>query len=213
MRAKQPDKVLKVMRANGWLRDHAPEIDRLYGVPQNAEHHPEIDTGIHIELSLAIVAQLSEDPRARYAALVHDLGKALTPKEEWPRHLSHEELGVRPGLRLGKRLGVPKDWRLLGALVARYHLRVHRALELSPRSLVRIFRDSHFFERSELLEPFLCACEADARGRAGLQDRPYPQADRLRLAFKAASAAETVGNEDIHDARIRLVARALRESR
>jgi tRNA nucleotidyltransferase (CCA-adding enzyme) len=206
MRSERPDKIMRLMRANGWLRDHAPELDRLYGIPQKPEHHPEVDVGLHIELVLEMAASLSSDPRVRYAALVHDLGKALTPAGDWPRHFKHEALGVKPGLKLGRRLGVPKEWRLLAAIVARYHLQMHRIEGQSARHLVRFLRSAGFFKRPDLLEPFCLACEADARGRAGLQNRAYPQPALLKAAFLAA---QTVGEEGtelvIHDRRIKAV--------
>ena len=207
MSADAPHVILRTMRANGWLRDHAPELDRLYGVPQRLEHHPEGDVGTHNELVLEMAARLSRDPRVRYAALVHDLGKGLTPQEHWPRHQGHEDLGVRPGLVLGKRLGVPKEWRRLGALVARYHLRAHKSMSLSPRGLVRFFRDAGFFGRADVFQNFLFACEADARGRAGRQEIPYKEAPFLREAFCAADATVDLrGAQQLHESRIRSVA-------
>lgn len=143
MKSDAPHEVMRELRASGWLREHAPELDRLYGIPQRVEHHPEVDTGIHIELTLEMAARLTEDPRVRFAALVHDLGKGLTPPEEWPRHHGHEELGFEPALELGARLGVPEEWRELGGLVARFHLHAHRALDVPPRTLVRFFRDAN----------------------------------------------------------------------
>lgn len=202
MSANKPHHIMRLMRANGWLREHAPEVNRLYGVPQRADHHPEVDTGVHVELVLEIASELSSDPRVRYAALVHDLGKGLTPQAEWPRHHKHEELGVQPGLELAQRLGVPADWQLLGAAVARFHLHAHRAMDASPRSLMRFFRDAKFFEHPQLVEHFTLACEADARGRAGLQNRPYPQAQRIRTAFEIANRLTGEDPVRLYDARI-----------
>ena len=213
MSADRPDMILRSLHDSGWLAQHAPEIDKLYGIPQRPEHHPEVDVGRHVELALELAASWTADPRVRYAVLVHDLGKALTPKEGWPSHIKHEELGVRPGLALGRRLGVPREWRLLGALTARHHLRVHRSDSLPPRSLVRFFRDSKFFERPGLFEPFLIACEADAKGREGLQNREYPQVKRLRIAFAAAREVDPIGDPcTYHQERIRRVSKALKAS-
>ena len=199
-----PEVELQARRASGWLQRHLPEVDRLYGIPQVAEHHPEIDVGRHIELTLGMAAQLSNDPRVRYAALIHDLGKALTRPEQWPKHHSHEALGVRPGLKVGQRFGVPKDWRRLGALVSVAHLQAHRTMALPARSVVRLFRQAGFFERPALFEPFVLACEADARGREGLQNRPYPQGDRLRAAFAIARTVDTSLEPDrAHQERVR----------
>jgi tRNA nucleotidyltransferase (CCA-adding enzyme) len=210
MRSDRPDEIMKSMRANGWLAAQLPEVDRLYGIPQKPEHHPEIDVGIHIELVLKIAAELSTDPRVRYAALVHDLGKALTPATDWPKHFKHEALGVKPGLRMARRLGLPKDWRFLGALVAKYHLRLHRIEGESPRHIVRFLRDAGFFRHPEFLKPFVLACEADARGRAGFETRPYPQAQKILVAFAAASTVEEIGNaSDFHSVRVTRVAKAL----
>lgn len=213
MSAAKPHVTMRLMRNNGWLRDNAPEVFALYGVPQKAEHHPEVDAGIHTELVLEMAAQLSDDPRVRYAALVHDLGKALTPEEEWPSHHSHEKRGVRPAKTLGKRFGVPEDWEWLGCATARYHLHVHRAFEAPPRTLVRMFRDAGFYDRPEMLELFLLACEADARGREGFQDRPYPQAEFVRRVFAAARAVPAEGAPSrVHELRIRAAERAAKEA-
>lgn len=209
MKSEKPRVIMQAMRANGWLRQHAPEIDRLYGIPQRAEHHPEVDTGIHTELTLEMAGLLSTDPRVRYAALVHDLGKGLTPSELWPRHHGHEELGVAPVSELGRRLGVPEEWQVLARAVTRYHLRAHRALDSSSRSLVRLFRDAQLFERPELIGPFTLACEADARGRSGLQERLYPQGALLRKAFAVACRARVDNPVKLHEARINAVREAL----
>ena len=211
LKSDRPDLVMHQLYENGWLAEHTPELHRLYGIPQRADHHPEVDTGRHMELALQWIAANTDDPMVRYAVLVHDIGKGLTPRDQWPAHIKHEELGVIPGIALGRRLGVPKEWRLLGALTSRYHLRVHICIRLPARSLVRFFRDAKFFERPQLLEPFLLACEADARGREGLQDREYPQVDRLKKAFAAALEVAPIENPcTYHETRIRHVAKALR---
>lgn len=209
MSSEHPGEQLRERYASGWLQREAPELHQLYGVPQNASHHPEVDTGVHIELALEVAATLSPDPRVRYATLVHDLGKGLTPSQEWPKHLDHERKGVRPGLRLGRRMGVPREWRRLGALVARHHLRAHRALEASPKRLVRLLLDAGFVANPELLEPFVLACEADARGRAGLQSRPYPQAQRLRKVLTWVLEVSVDNPVRLHQARVEHVALAL----
>lgn len=210
MKAIKPHHILRLLRANGWLRQHAPEIERLYGIPQRPEHHPEIDVGVHTELVLEIASELTCDPKVRFAALVHDLGKALTPPQQWPRHHNHEELGVEPVRTLCARLGVPAHWQQLAETTARFHLRCHQALEAEARTLVRFFRDAGFFENPELVEPFTLACEADARGRAGFQSSHYPQGQRVRKAFVVAHKAKAVhAKQDLHEARIQAVAAEL----
>jgi tRNA nucleotidyltransferase (CCA-adding enzyme) len=140
---------------------------------------------------LAQAARLSEDPRVRFAALMHDLGKGLTPAAQWPQHIGHEEAGAELIRDLSRRLRVPNDYRDLAVLAARFHLRCHRAAELRAATLLDTLEALDAFRRPERLEQFLLACEADARGRTGYEDRPYPQAGILRQAFAAAAAVDT----------------------
>lgn len=168
-----------------------PEVDSLYGVPQPEKHHPEIDTGIHTMMVLQQAAKLSADPVTRFAALTHDLGKATTPENEWPKHIAHEERGVPIINKLCDRLRIPNDYRDLAIHAARYHLHCHRALELRPDTILKLFKNIDAFRRPDRFEQFLLACEADARGRKGFEDKPYPQADLLRRAFSAANQVDT----------------------
>ena len=178
----------EVLRSCGALARLFPEIEALFGVPQPPEHHPEIDTGVHTLLVLEQAATLSADPAVRFAALTHDLGKALTPPERWPRHWGHEKLGLPALETLCDRLKVPNAYRKLAEKVMRYHGHCHRALELRPGTAVDLLQRLDALRNGEVLELFLLACEADAKGRPGFEERPYPQADWLRAAREAAIA-------------------------
>ncbi|HYQ91777.1 MAG TPA: multifunctional CCA addition/repair protein [Candidatus Competibacteraceae bacterium] len=182
-----PERFIETLRECDALVRIFPEIDRLFGVPQPARHHPEIDTGQHVLLSLQQAARLSAEPPVRFAVLVHDLGKGTTPPADWPRHLGHEARGERLVQSLCQRLRVPNDYRDLGIVTARYHTYCHRALELRPRTLLKALQALDTFRKPQRFEQFLLACEADARGRRGLEDRPYPQAARFRTAYQAAT--------------------------
>ena len=158
----------------------------MFGVPQTAIHHPEIDTGEHVLLALRVAAQLTPDPLVRFAVLVHDLGKGTTPADLLPRHHGHEERGVALVSELAKRLHVPNRFADLGRLTSRYHLLCHRAPELRGSTLERLLSALDAGRRPERLEQFLLACEADARGRLGREEQHYPGADYLRRAHAAA---------------------------
>ncbi|OGI47682.1 MAG: multifunctional CCA tRNA nucleotidyl transferase/2'3'-cyclic phosphodiesterase/2'nucleotidase/phosphatase [Candidatus Muproteobacteria bacterium RIFCSPHIGHO2_01_FULL_65_16] len=187
----RPARFFEVLRDCGALARLFPEINALFGVPQPEQHHPENDTGAHTMLVLDTAARLSPDARVRFAALMHDLGKGTTPKEEWPQHIGHEERGGELVRDFCRRFRVPNEYRDLAVLAARYHAHAHRALELRPGTLLELFGSLDAFRKPERLELFLRACEADARGRAGREHEPYPQADLLRRAFAAARAVDT----------------------
>lgn len=176
----QPGAHLKALHADGSLAAMLPEVDRLYGVPQRAEHHPEVDTGIHIELCLDAAARLGATPEARFAVLCHDLGKAATNPAQWPAHVDHETLGVPLVFDVCQRMGVADYPTALAALVCEFHLHSHRALELRPQSVMALLEGKRMLEIDPLLEDFLVACEADARGRLGKHDNPYRQGEYLR---------------------------------
>lgn len=180
-----PQVFFQVLRDCHALEHVFPELAALDGVPQPPEHHPEVDTFVHQMLCLEQAARLELPLTARFALLVHDLGKGLTPEEEWPRHIAHEERGARLAEQVADRLKVPRECKDLGILVARYHTHCHRALELKPSTLWKLFQALDVLRRPERLALFLGACEADARGRTGLEDRAYPQADYLRGAARA----------------------------
>ena len=186
----------KVLRECGALARTYPEIDALFGVPQPAEWHPEIDTGVHTLMVLDQAARLSGETRIRFAALLHDLGKGTTPPAEWPSHRGHEQRSVALIETLAARLKVPGDHRDLALIVAQYHGIVHRALELKPRTILDLLERSDALRRPERFAQALIACEADARGRTGLEAKPYPQREYL-LAAHAAAAAVRPTAEDI----------------
>jgi len=180
----------EVLRTCGALRVLLPEVDALFGVPQPEKWHPEIDTGIHVLMVLDQAEALSTDIEVRFAALVHDLGKGNTPANNLPSHPGHEIRGCKLIREITERYPVPKSCRDLGLLVAEFHTHCHRALELRPGSILKVLEETDAFRRPQRFEQFLITCEADARGRAGLEDRLYPQADYLRRAFKAAAAVD-----------------------
>jgi tRNA nucleotidyltransferase (CCA-adding enzyme) len=182
-----PEVFFATLRDCGALAVIFPEIDALYGVPQPPKWHPEIDTGVHVMLALAWAARSATSTAVRFAVLVHDLGKARTPRELWPAHHGHEEAGVAPIEALCERLKVPGTHRELGLLAARQHTHVHRALELRPETVLKVLQECDAFRRPERFAELLEACEADARGRAGLEGSPYPQAAYLRAALAAAA--------------------------
>lgn len=187
----QPSAFLKVLRESGALAVLFPEIDALYGVPQRAEFHPEIDTGTHMELVLDAAAELAPgDDLVGFCALCHDLGKGLTPADVLPRHIGHEQAGVPLVRAVAARLKVPSDYAALAEQVCREHLNAHRAHELKPATVLRLLSSLDALRRPQRLETFLAACQADKRGRRGHGGDDYPQADYLRRARDAAAAVE-----------------------
>lgn len=180
----------EVLRECGALAILFAEIDSLFGVPQPAKWHPEIDSGLHTMMVLEQAAKLSEQVDVRFAALVHDLGKATTPKNELPSHNGHELRGAKLVRLLAKRLPIANACRDLGCLAAEFHAHCHRAFELRPDTLLKVLDRTDAFRRPERFEKFLLACEADARGRKGLENDPYPQADYFRAAFAVADNIE-----------------------
>jgi len=183
----QPSRFFRVLRETGALARILPELDALWGVPQVPEFHPEIDTGEHVMLVLDEAARMHAGLDVRFACLVHDLGKALTPAERLPKHHGHEKAGLAPVREVCRRLKVPNEARDLSVLVCEFHLVCHRAAELKPGTIMRLFKRTDALRRPARFERFLLACEADKRGRKGRADRPYPEADLLRLALAAAA--------------------------
>ncbi|MCP5360370.1 MAG: multifunctional CCA addition/repair protein [Sinobacteraceae bacterium] len=186
-----PDVFVQVLCDCGALRVLLPEVDALFGVPQPAKHHPEIDTGLHVLAALRCAAARGASVPVRFAVLVHDLGKARTPPERWPSHPGHEDAGLEPLQALATRLRVPNDCRELAELVMRYHTHVHRALELRPETLLKLLEATDAFRRPQRFTALLEACECDARGRLGLEARDYPQPAWLE-AVRAAAATATL---------------------
>jgi tRNA nucleotidyltransferase (CCA-adding enzyme) len=185
----------RVLRECGALKVIYPEIDALFGVPQPAEWHPEIDTGVHTLMVLEQAALLSADTTVRFAALVHDLGKGTTAPAEWPSHRGHEERSVALIEALAARLRIPNDYRELALIVARYHGIVHRAFELRPATILEFMERADGFRRPERFAQALLACEADSRGRTGLEAKPYPQRGYLSAARDAAAAVKPSAQE------------------
>lgn len=186
----QPQVFFLTLRECGALGVVFPEIEALFGVPQPEKWHPEIDCGVHTMMALEQAAKLSKDIDVRFAALVHDLGKATTRKDDLPKHPGHEQRSARLVTKFARRLCVPAGCRDVGRLAAEFHTHCHRAFELRAATLLKVLKRTDAFRRPERFGKFLLACEADARGRAGLQDRTYPQADYFRGAMAAAARVD-----------------------
>jgi len=184
----RPDVFIQVLRDCGALRVLLPEVDVLFGIPQPPAHHPEIDTGVHVLSVLRQCAEHQQPLTVRWACLLHDVGKGLTPEAEWPRHIAHEHKGLKLIRAINQRCKAPKDCQELALQVGEFHTHGHRALELKPSTLLKLLQGFDVFRRPQRFEEFIAACEMDARGRLGLEQRPYPQADYLRAAMHAARA-------------------------
>ena len=187
----QPSRMLQVLKDCGALQRLLPEVQRLYGVPQPAEHHPEIDTGIHLEMVLDQCARMATNLEVRFAALCHDLGKGNTHPEALPRHIGHEGRSVKLLKTISIRLRVPQTCQELAEVVAREHGHVHGCLGLSTEATLRLLVRCDAIRRPERFALVLQACEADAKGRLGLHDSPYPQANHLRRMLQAALSVDT----------------------
>ncbi len=186
-----PSRMFERLRECGALARLLPEVERLWGVPQRAEYHPEVDTGVHLMMVLDQCARLAAPLPVRWACLVHDLGKGTTPRDEWPRHVGHEGRSAKLARAIGERLRVPNDCRELGDAVAREHGHVHRSGELGPAALVRLLERCDALRRPERFDHLLLACECDARGRRGHQDDPYPQRERLARVLALAQSVDS----------------------
>jgi tRNA nucleotidyltransferase (CCA-adding enzyme) len=189
---KYPARFILVLQSCNALEKLFPEIQALFGVPQTKEYHPEIDTGLHTIMSLNQSTRLSDDSMIRFAVLVHDLGKATTPKDKLPSHHGHEERGAEIIDKLCKRYRIPNKYRELAMNVSRFHLDCHRIQEMKPETVLKKLEQLDAFRRPERFAQFLIACEADARGRAGFEDREYPQAEYFQKALKAANEVDTL---------------------
>ena len=187
---KYPVRFFHILRACQALQELFPEIDRLFGVPQPEKYHPEIDTGVHTLMALGQSARITDDAVVRFAVLVHDLGKGKTPESDWPKHTGHEQSGVVVVEDLCRRYRIPNAFRDLAVLVTRYHLDAYRVREMRPDTLVEKLEELDAFRRPDRFGQFLLACEADARGRQGFEDRDYPQAGYFRGALQAAAAID-----------------------
>ena len=188
---KQPSRMFEVLRDCGALQKLLPEVDRLWGVPQRAEYHPEVDTGIHLMMVLDMAARLDAPLPVRFACLCHDLGKGTTPADVLPRHIGHEERSARLLKGVCQRLRVPVECREIADVVAREHGNIHRSGDFNPAALVRLLERCDAFRKPQRFADILLACECDARGRLGLQDSAYPQRPRLLQALAAAQGVAT----------------------
>ncbi|KWZ61848.1 multifunctional CCA tRNA nucleotidyl transferase/2'3'-cyclic phosphodiesterase/2'nucleotidase/phosphatase [Burkholderia ubonensis] len=217
----RPSRMFDALRECGALARILPEVDALWGVPQRADYHPEVDTGVHVMMVVDHAAKQGYSLAVRFAALTHDLGKATTPEDVLPRHIGHEGRSVDLLKPLCDRLRVPNECRDLALVVAREHGNLHRVMEMGAAALVRLFERTDALRKPARFAEMVQACEADARGRLGLDTQPYPQAERLRVALVAARGvdagaiargvgADTAKIKDaVHRARILAVARAL----
>lgn len=187
----RPSRMFEVLRSCGALARLLPEVDRLWGVPQPAAHHPEIDTGVHLLLVLDEAARAQTSLPVRWACLVHDLGKGTTPKHEWPRHHGHEQRSATLARQMAERLRVPSDCREVADTVAREHGNIHRSGSLGAAAVLRLLERCDALRRPARFELVLQACACDARGRTGLQDLPYAPAERLPPLLTAALGVDT----------------------
>jgi tRNA nucleotidyltransferase (CCA-adding enzyme) len=187
----QPSRMFAVLRSCGALARLLPELNRLWGVPQSPEHHPEIDTGVHVMLVLDRAAELGAPLEVRYACLGHDLGKGTTPADVLPRHIGHEERSARLLKTLTQRLRVPNDCAELADVVAREHGNIHRSASLNAAAIVRLLERCDAFRKPARFAQVLLACQCDAQGRLGLTDTPYPQSARLAQALSSALSIAT----------------------
>jgi tRNA nucleotidyltransferase (CCA-adding enzyme) len=187
----RPSRMFALLRECGALARILPEVDRLWGVPQRADYHPEVDTGVHNMMVLDMSARLAAPLPVRFACLTHDLGKGTTPQDVLPRHIGHEQRSARLLKGVCNRLRVPNECRELADVVAREHGNVHRSAEFGAAAVVRLLERCDAFRKPQRFEDVLLACECDARGRLGLEDAPYPQRERLLAALAAARGVDT----------------------
>lgn len=219
----RPSRMFQVLRECGALERLLPEVERLWGVPQRPEYHPEIDTGLHLMMVLDMSARLAAPLPVRFACLTHDLGKGTTPADVLPRHIGHEERSARLLRQVCERLRVPVECRELADVVAREHGNIHRSGGFAAAAVVRLLERCDAFRKPQRFDAVLLACECDARGRLGCEATPYPQRQRLRRALAAAQAVDTRAiaasaqrqgisgpriGELIHQARVAAVAQA-----
>jgi tRNA nucleotidyltransferase (CCA-adding enzyme) len=190
----KPSRMLEVLRDCGALKVLLPEVNALWGVPQRAEYHPEIDTGVHLMMVLDMSARLNASLPVRVACLMHDLGKGATPKSEWPRHIGHEQRSAKLLKQVCERLRVPVECKELSDVVAREHGNIHRSQDLNAAALMRLLERCDAIRKPERWPDILLACECDARGRLGFENTPYAPMQRL---LKVLHAAQSVVTADI----------------
>jgi tRNA nucleotidyltransferase (CCA-adding enzyme) len=220
----KPSRMFEVLKACGALQVLLPEVNALWGVPQGAEHHPEIDTGLHLMMVLDMSAQLNASLPVRVACLMHDLGKGNTPKSEWPRHIAHEQRSAKLLKQVCERLRVPVECKELSDVVAREHGNIHRSHDLNAAALMRLLERCDAIRKPERWPDILLACECDARGRLGFENSSYAPTLRLRKALDAALSVTTANiaaeaqkqglagpavGEKIHQARVEAIDRLM----
>jgi tRNA nucleotidyltransferase (CCA-adding enzyme) len=209
----KPSACIALLRECGALARLLPEVDALYGVPQRAEFHPEIDAGIHTQMVCDMAAKLAPgNARIGFAALTHDLGKALTPAEELPKHINHEHAGLKPLRVVCERYKVPTDYRELAVVCCREHLNIHRVVELRPETVHDLIARCDGFRQPGRITELAVVCEADKRGRLGLEAQPYPQAEMLLRLHRAAQSVTSV-QLDLTDLAGPQIGEALRKAR
>jgi tRNA nucleotidyltransferase (CCA-adding enzyme) len=191
LQQKFPWRFFEVLHECGALKIIFPEIDGLFGIPNPVEYHPQIDTGIHIMLALQVISKLTDDVQIRFAVLVHDFGKLTTPKSLWPSHYKHEERGVEIVKQFCQRLRVPPEYQDFAILVTRYHGSCNNVLKFGPKGVLRLLKSLDAYQNFERFKKILLACTADIRGRTGLENKPYPQAEFLTEVYKRCTAVRT----------------------
>ena len=216
----KPSRMFEVLKSCGALKVLLPEVNALWGVPQRAEYHPEIDTGVHLMMVLDMSAQLNASLPVRVACLLHDLGKGTTPQAEWPRHIGHEQRSAKLLKQVCERLRIPVECKELSDVVAREHGNIHRSHDLNAAALMRLLERCDAIRKPERWSDVLLACECDARGRLGFENTAYAPAERLREVLKAALSVTTADiaeqaqkqglsgpavGEKIHEARVRAI--------
>ena len=217
----KPSRMFEVLKECGALKVLLPEVNRLWGVPQRAEYHPEIDTGVHLMMVLDMSAQLEASLPVRVACLMHDLGKGTTPKEEWPRHIAHEQRSAKLLMQVCERLRIPVECKELSDVVAREHGNIHRSQDLNAAALLRLLERCDAIRKPERMTDILLACECDARGRKGFENEAYAPSTQLQEVLKAALSVTTATiaeqaqkqglsgpavGEKIHEARVAAIA-------
>ncbi len=216
----KPSRMFEMLRTCGALRKILPELDRLWGVPQPEQHHPEVDTGVHVMMVIDYAAKKNFSLPVRFAALMHDLGKGTTPKEMLPRHIGHEERSVHLVKDICKRLRVPNDCRELAVVVAKFHGKLYQVPQMRPETLLEFLIQLDAIRQPGRFNDFLHACEADSRGRTGLEDCPTPAADlmlKMLAAVKGVDAGKVAAaytdaekiREAVSDARLQAIKRVL----
>ena len=216
----KPSRMFEVLRACGALQKIMPELNRLWGVPQPAQHHPEVDTGIHVMMVIDYAASKQYSLPIRFAALVHDLGKGTTPKEILPRHIGHEERSVHLLLEVCDRLRIPNECKALAQIVAKFHGKVHQVNQMRPETLLKFLIDTDAIRQPARFNDFLSACECDIRGRTGYENHPFNEATLLLELLKVVTAVDAGAiaklqntpesiKQAIHEARLHAISHAV----